>query len=100
MRDFFTSATGHGGLYEEWAITRHVRRMRKLYKQRRQVLLEIVDRKLGKKLEWVESDGGMHSVFRLPEGMSDQNVCQKATDKGLGIRPLSGYYSSDNAEQG
>jgi GntR family transcriptional regulator/MocR family aminotransferase len=35
----------------------------------------------------------MHSVFLLPEGYSDTNICQQAAAQGLAIKPLSGFYS-------
>lgn len=71
----------------------HVRRMRKLYQQRRDCLSELMEQSFGTRLKRVNSDGGMHSVFLLPEGYSDTNICQQAAAQGLAIKSLSGFYS-------
>ncbi|MGB1256770.1 MAG: PLP-dependent aminotransferase family protein [Thiolinea sp.] len=78
----------------------HVRRMRKLYQQRREILKTLIHKQLGDTLTPVSSDGSMHSVFLLPAGMSDRAVCRHANQAGLGIRPLSAYYSGDCPQDG
>jgi GntR family transcriptional regulator/MocR family aminotransferase len=70
----------------------HVRRMRKLYRQRRDFLNGRVAQRFGDRLERVQADGGMHSVFLLPDGIADDKLCQVLQARGLGIRPLSRYY--------
>ncbi|WP_255611707.1 MocR-like pyridoxine biosynthesis transcription factor PdxR [Marinobacterium arenosum] len=70
----------------------HVRRMRKLYKQRRDLLTEMVQARFGKRLQRVASDGGMHSVYLLPDGCDDRELYRQALERGVGIRALSHYY--------
>ncbi|MDO6563359.1 PLP-dependent aminotransferase family protein [Amphritea sp. 1_MG-2023] len=70
----------------------HLRRMRKLYQARRTYLRQRVAQCLPDQLQWEPSDGGMHSVFLLPQGSDDQAIVEHAMKLGLGIRPLSYYY--------
>ncbi|PWQ97608.1 PLP-dependent aminotransferase family protein [Leucothrix arctica] len=81
-------------------FTSHVRRMRKLYQQRRDTLKQLVDETMPNILQRVETDGGMHSVFLLPEGYSDIEICQKANAQDLGIYALSSYYVGKQKQQG
>jgi GntR family transcriptional regulator/MocR family aminotransferase len=78
----------------------HVRRMRKLYRQRRDFLNSRVEALFGDRLDRVQADGGMHSVFLLRESLSDVVLCQALQARGLGIRPLSRYYEGQAGLQG
>ncbi len=78
----------------------HVRRMRKLYQQRRQLLHQLMANRFGDRLKPEQSDGGMHSVFLLPDGCCDQQICRQGEAAGLGIRPLSLFYSTAEKPQG
>lgn len=78
----------------------HVRRMRKLYQYRRDLLNNAIVQAFGDKLRRVDSDGGMHSVFLLPSGYSDTEICQITDQYGLGIRALSNYFSGEKSLQG
>ena len=78
----------------------HVRRMRKLYQQRRDCLYRIVEVQLGDKLTLVESDGGMHSVYLIPDDWDDTHIRTRCEEKGLGIRDLSRYYNATQPKQG
>lgn len=78
----------------------HVRRMRKLYQQRRDYLQNLIEGRLGEHLRLIESDGGMHSVYLIPESWDDTLIRAKCEEKGLGIRDLSRYYVAEHAPQG
>ncbi|MBN3563304.1 MocR-like pyridoxine biosynthesis transcription factor PdxR [Aliamphritea spongicola] len=80
----------------------HVRRMRKLYQQRRDILNTLAEQRFGDQLLRVESDGGMHStfIFRDDLNISDRDLAAAAQARGLGIRALSDFYSSSEGPQG
>lgn len=78
----------------------HVRRMRKLYQQRRDHLHQRIMQQHGHLLSRVEADGGMHSVYLLPEGLDDQQIADQAGGLNLGIRALSRFYSQPSPPQG
>lgn len=78
----------------------HIRRMRKLYQQRRTTLQTLISHYLPELRQATGSDGSMHSVFLLPDGYDDQQICDRANERGLGIRALSRYYSGVVKQQG
>ncbi len=88
------------GFMASGQFSSHVRRMRKLYQQRRDQLHALVQQRFGDQLQRVEADGGMHSVYRLPAGYNDCQICDQAQQSDLGIRALSRYYASDTRPQG
>ncbi len=71
----------------------HIRKMRTLYGQRREVLLEAVARRYGDTLHALGSDAGLHLVTLLPDGVDDRAVAQAALERNIVARPLSGYYA-------
>ncbi|MEX3949286.1 PLP-dependent aminotransferase family protein [Paraburkholderia sp. EG287B] len=78
----------------EGHFTSHIRKMRALYGQRRQVLLDAVARRYGDALPAIGGDAGLHVVMQLPEGSDDRAVAEAALARNIVVRPLSGYYSS------
>ncbi|MCG5074270.1 PLP-dependent aminotransferase family protein [Paraburkholderia tagetis] len=77
----------------EGHFTSHIRKMRALYGQRRQVLLDAVVRRYGDALPAMGGDAGLHVVMQLPEGSDDRAVAEAALARNIVVRPLSGYYS-------
>jgi GntR family transcriptional regulator/MocR family aminotransferase len=75
----------------EGYFARHIRRMRQLYKERRDVLVEALTRELGTRLEVTVPEAGMHLVVWLPSGMSAQAAAQRAAASGLHILPISHF---------
>jgi len=71
----------------------HIRKMRTLYGQRREVLLDAVARRYGDTLHALGSDAGLHLVTQLPDGVDDCAVAQAALERNIVVRPLSGYYA-------
>ncbi|MEN2474503.1 PLP-dependent aminotransferase family protein [Burkholderia sp. GS2Y] len=71
----------------------HIRKMRTLYGQRREVLLDAVARRYGDTLQALGSDAGLHLVTQLPAGVDDRAVAQAALERNIVVRPLSGYYA-------
>ena len=75
----------------EGHFARHVRRMRRLYAERQQVLLHAFDGELGDRLEVAPSAAGMHLVAWLPRGVDDERVSARALEAGVEASPLSRY---------
>ena len=73
-------------------FARHVRKMRKLYQERRELLFRAIETTLGNTAQRVDTDGGMHAVFLLPENLRDIDICKQAREQGLGVRALSSHY--------
>ncbi|MFD1554451.1 PLP-dependent aminotransferase family protein [Paraburkholderia silviterrae] len=77
----------------EGHFTSHIRKMRALYGQRRQALLDAATRRYGDALPAMGGDAGLHVVMQLPEGSDDRAVAEAALARNIVVRPLSGYYS-------
>ncbi len=73
-------------------LTSHVRRMRTLYGERRQLLIDAVAQHFGDALPVMGDEAGLHFVLGLPDGTDDRAVTQAAYDAGVIVRPLASYY--------
>ena len=69
-------------------FTRHLRKMRSLYAERRAALIEAA-REID--LEIHPPEAGMHCVGRLPEGMDALSLAREATNQGIDIAPVSHF---------
>lgn len=75
----------------EGHFERHVRRMRTLYRERQEILVDQVEKRLGGLLEISKSDAGMHLIGWLPKGVSDIAISAKAAEQGMRISAVSKY---------
>jgi GntR family transcriptional regulator/MocR family aminotransferase len=73
----------------EGHLARHVRKMRVLYGQRRQALVEAISRHLGDQLTVIGDEAGTRLVALLPPGVDDVTVGKQAAGRGISVRPLS-----------
>ena len=84
----------------EGHFSRHVRRMRQLYKERRKVLVDAISVELGSFLEVHGDKAGMHLLVMLPKGLSDRAIAAQAAEKNLSLWPLSPLYAGRGRWQG
>jgi GntR family transcriptional regulator/MocR family aminotransferase len=75
----------------EGHFARHLRRMRLLYAERREALLEALLSGLGDELEIVGSSAGLELVAVLPALVNDRAVAKLALPLGIELLPLSRY---------
>ena len=92
-------------------FTRHLRHMRVRYTERRNVLIEALNRECGDLLDVQVPEAGMHLVAWLPAHVDDRVVAQLALEQGVEVAPISrfcmapprrgglmlGYASADSA---
>lgn len=80
----------------------HLRKMRRLYRQRRDHLVQALNAQ-NLPLDVQPPPGGMHLVASLNNGLSDQAICQQAYQEGLTLTGLAQHYWShthhDNANK-
>ena len=84
----------------EGHFSRHIRRMRMLYMERRLVLAKAIQSEMGDWLEVIGAEAGMHLAALLPPGMDDVETSRKALQKGVSAMPLSSCYSKAPARGG
>jgi GntR family transcriptional regulator/MocR family aminotransferase len=90
LADFLTE--GH--------FARHLRRTRKLYRQRRGALVNALAAELGDGLEVLGERAGLHLVVALPEGVDDREVSDRAAAAGLHVMALSSCYLGPRRRSG
>jgi GntR family transcriptional regulator/MocR family aminotransferase len=76
----------------EGHFARHIRRMRALYRERQQCLIEAARRELEGAIELEPNEAGMHLVGRLPRGTDDRALSREANRLGVEASALSLYY--------
>ncbi len=69
----------------------HVRRMRALYKARRDLVVSAVASDLGGALTLGPSDSGFNVAARLTNGRTEEDIIRRAKDRGIDLRPLSRF---------
>ena len=72
-------------------FARHIRRMRAIYEERQQTLVEEARKNLRGALEVAPAKAGMHLIGWLPSGVSDLEVSRRAAEAGLNLAPISAY---------
>ncbi|MBE1162721.1 PLP-dependent aminotransferase family protein [Dyella acidiphila] len=84
----------------EGHFARHIRRMRALYLERRNAVLEAIDTYMADRLEVIGTQAGMQLAALLPEGIDDVEVSIRAARLGIAARPLSICYAQPPARGG
>jgi GntR family transcriptional regulator/MocR family aminotransferase len=69
----------------------HIRRMRQIYAERQQALLEAAHDQLAGRLELQPAAAGMHLIGWLPAGTDERRVVAAAERRGVVVVPLSHY---------
>lgn len=84
----------------EGHFARHIRRMRKLYESRQQILVEEARKQFGGLLKLQKSDAGMHLVGWLPDEINVESVAEKAAAQKLKVSPIAAYSFSKHPPNG
>ena len=75
----------------------HIRKMRVLYKKRRQYLIGLIERYLGSNMIHPYSlESGLHLVLHLPMHVDDQKIAEQAYQMGIKVKALSSYYGAEH----
>jgi GntR family transcriptional regulator/MocR family aminotransferase len=77
-------------------FTRHIRRTREAYAERREALLDAIDSGLGDELACGPSDAGLDLCVHFRRRLDEASVVQGALEEGVEVRPLS-YYANPAA---
>jgi GntR family transcriptional regulator/MocR family aminotransferase len=104
LRDAFVSALALSGgppptpsqavlvdFLAEGHFLRHIRRMRSVYAERQEALVQASERELGGLLDVRPSATGLQIMGWLPDGTNDRAVSREAAEAGVVAPPLSSY---------
>jgi GntR family transcriptional regulator/MocR family aminotransferase len=85
---------------EQGHFGRHVRKMRQILGERRNVLVDSIRNVFGDMLEVHGSAAGMHVSVTLPAGFNDREITARASTERLWLWPLSRYYAGKRPRHG
>ena len=88
----FVAQAALNDFIREGHFSRHVRRMRALYAERRTHLLMLLDRHLGDIVTVGGEDTGIQMTAWLPDSFSDLEICAQGEAEGLDLVPASRFY--------
>lgn len=78
---------------EQGYFEKHINRMRKFYRSRRdRVLTAVQNCSQAEKMTILEEDAGLHFLIRVQTELSDAQLVDRCTQTGIRIRALSSYY--------
>ncbi|KAF0091662.1 MAG: GntR family transcriptional regulator / MocR family aminotransferase [Fusobacteria bacterium] len=81
---------------EDGHFERHINRMRNIYKRKREVLVgELVEFK--GRIDVLGADAGLHLLLRVNNGMSEEDLVDKAKKVGIGVYGISNYFYNKNS---
>jgi GntR family transcriptional regulator/MocR family aminotransferase len=79
---------------------RHIRRVRRIYADRRKLLLELLQQKLSQHVSFQDHQAGMQVCALLAPGLDDQAIAELALARGVQVSPLSSHYGGGDVQQG
>lgn len=80
-------------------FARHLRKMRNLYRQRRQYLIDAIVHNLSEIFEIQMQSGGMHIVVKIINGQSSKQFAAVANQNGFGLESLDEWSMNSSNKQ-
>jgi 2-aminoadipate transaminase len=74
-------------IFKSGRFEAHTKKMRAIYKNRRNTMLKALDRYMPKEITWTTPDGGFSFLLELPRGYSSVAMFLAAIEKGVSILP-------------
>lgn len=79
-------------------LERQIRRLRKIYDDKRLLLLKTIRSILGENVKVNESEAGLHTIITVRSALTAKELAQRALDKGCLIRSIEDYYYEYSAK--
>ena len=72
---------------------KHINRMRKLYKSRRNLVISFLNRcSFAEKLTILEQDAGLHFLLKVDTALTDRELTERLARAGIRVQALSEFY--------
>lgn len=84
----------------EGHFARHVRRMRRLYEERQEILVREVKNKLADFIEIEKTEAGMHLIGWLKKDLDEEKITAEASRQNIKLSAVSSYYLSEPPRKG
>jgi 2-aminoadipate transaminase len=99
--DLHTNTLGQMVAYEvikDGFLKRHVRRLRQVYRERRDTMLAAMESYFPGEVTWTHPDGGLFLWVTLPEGVDTEALLVEAIEEKVAFVPGSAFYAMGGGE--
>jgi len=79
-------------------LDQHVKLIRKVYRQRRDVMLQALKEFFPPEVTWTQPQGGLFLWVTLPEGMDSQSLFRSALAENVAFVPGDSFYAGNGPE--
>lgn len=76
----------------------HLEKLRKVYKKKRDAILEAMESYFPPNVRWTHPNGGMFIWVTLPDGIDAKEILPKALEKGIAYVPGKSFYADGSGE--
>lgn len=78
-------------------VDAHIEKIRKIYRERCDFMLDLLEKHIDKRVTWTRPDGGLFLWCTLPEGCDSQELSEIALEKGVAFVPGRDFMVDSNA---
>ena len=82
-------------LFERGNVDIQIEKMKKIYRKKRDVMLEALDTYFPREAKWNSPKGGLFLWIELPESINATDLLMEAVERGVAYIPGSNFYTSD-----
>lgn len=79
-------------------LEQHVATLREVYKQRRDLMLAMIEQHFPEGVTWTRPDGGLFLMVTLPEGIDATELLKQATARDVAFVPGDGFYTDGTGQ--
>ncbi|MGM0471849.1 MAG: PLP-dependent aminotransferase family protein [Bacillota bacterium] len=83
---------------EEGIIDRQIKKLQKIYRQRRDVILDSLNKYFPAEVSWTKPEGGFYIWVDLPEGINSKELLYKAIDENVAYVTGSAFHIDNGGE--
>lgn len=83
---------------KRYDIDRHIGKIIEVYRKRRNVAVECIERYFPKYIKFTRPEGGLFTWIELPEGVSARDILEKCLEKKIAFVPGGSFYPNENKE--
>ncbi|ARI76201.1 MocR-like pyridoxine biosynthesis transcription factor PdxR [Halobacillus mangrovi] len=77
-------------------LQKHIQKMKTIYRKKRDTLLSAISQCFPEDVEVIGQDSGLHVLLRIPNGMTEKELIEKALEFDVKVHPISYYGKHDN----
>jgi len=80
-------------------LDEHIAKINKVYKRRRDLMLEVIEKEFPKEAEYYYPEGGMFVWVELPEHINTRKLLEKAVERKVAFVPGGSFYPQGDCER-